>query len=146
MATRTLGDDAGLQLAMGERALLALNIGQLEAAASLLDEQEAICRRLDDPTSLAACIGNRAILHQQRGDPAAALTCLDTQIALCQQTNNGQGFLIATANRGEVLATLGRVDEASENLQRARQMAAGAGLAPMVAQLDQMLAALPSSN
>ncbi len=146
MAARTLGDDAGLQLAIGERALLALNLGQLDAAALLLDEQEAICRQINDLTSLAACIGNRAILFQHRGDPAAALTCLDAQLALCQQTGNGHGFLIATANRGEVLTSLGRVAEARENLQRARQMAAGAGQLPMVAQLDQMLAALPSSN
>lgn len=146
MAARTLADDAGLQLALGERALLAINVGQLGVAAPLLDEQEAICRRINDLTSLAACIGNRAILHQHRSDPASALACLDAQLALCEQTNNGQGFLIATANRGEVLATLGRTAEARENLQRARQMAAGAGLGPMVAQLDQMLAALPSPN
>ncbi len=57
-------------------------------------------------------------------------------------SGNGQGYLFATANRGEVLGAMGRVDEGLIALNEARVMAANWGLTPMVEQLDQMMAAL----
>jgi tetratricopeptide (TPR) repeat protein len=145
LAARAGGDSDRLQQALGEGAVAAIGLGRLDVAAGLLDEQQELCRASGNLAGLAACVGNRAILHQHRGDPTSALGCLDTQLSLCQQIGDGRGLLVATANRGEVLATLGRVAEAAESLQRARQLAAGAGHGPMVAQLDQMLAALPSN-
>ena len=53
-----------------------------------------------------------------------------------------QGYLFATANRGEVLGAMGRVDDGLIALNEARAMAANLGLMPMVEQLDQMMAAL----
>ena len=141
-ACRQLGDQAGLQRAVGERALLLIGRGALDDAAPLLDEQEQICRAMGDQVGLAACIGNRAILLRQRGDLAGSLSCIDEQLELARASGNGQGVLFATANRGEVLGALGRTAEAKAALQEARTMAAGWGLAPIVAQLDQMLAAL----
>jgi tetratricopeptide (TPR) repeat protein len=140
--SRAQGDDAGLQRALGEKALLVLGRGDLDAAAALLDEQEAICRRTGDQVGLAACVGNRAILLQQRGDLNGALACLDEQLAVSRASNNGQGVLFATANRGEILGLLGRKPEARAALEEARTMATQWGVTAMLAQLDQMLAAL----
>jgi tetratricopeptide (TPR) repeat protein len=108
----------------------------------MLDEQEAICRRIGHQVGLAACVGNRAILKRQQGDLPGALADVEEQLRLSQETGNGQGVLFATANRGELLGALGRVDEARRDLEWARQVAQQNGLAPMVAQLDQMIAAL----
>ena len=110
-ACRQLGDQAGLQRAVGERALLLIGRNALDDAAPLLDEQEQICRAIGDQVGLAACVGNRAILLRQRGDLAGSLACIDEQLALARASGNGQGVLFATANRGEVLGAMGRIPE-----------------------------------
>lgn len=145
-AARALGDDATLQQAVGDLALLVLGQGDLVRAAALLDEQEAICRRIGHQVGLAACVGNRAILKRQQGDLLGALADVEEQLRLSQASGNGQGVLFATANRGDLLGALGRLDEARRDLEWARQVAAQNGLAPMVQQLDQMIAALGSSQ
>jgi tetratricopeptide (TPR) repeat protein len=137
-----LGDEAGLQRAIGEQALAALGRGDLALAATLLDRQEAICRRIADHVGLAACIGNRAILLRQKGDLAGSLTCLDEQLELTKASGNSQGYLFATANRGEVLGAMGRVSEGLAALKEARGIAASLGLTPMAHQIDQLMAAL----
>jgi hypothetical protein len=141
-ACRAAGAEQALAQALGEAAVHALGAGQLDRAGSLLAEQEAICRRTGDLAGLASCVGNQAIRHRYSGDPAAALACLDEQLALVNRSGDAQGMLIATANRGEVLGLLGRIAEARASLLRARELAIAAGLTPMVAQLDQMIAGL----
>jgi tetratricopeptide (TPR) repeat protein len=139
---RVLGDEAGLQRALGERALILLRRGDLAAAGTLLDRQEEICRRIGDQVGLAACVGNRAILLRHTGNLAGSLACIDEQRELAKMSGNGQGYLFATANRGEVLGVMGRVDEGLDALKEARVMAAQWGLAPIVEQIDQMMGAL----
>lgn len=151
-AARALDDKAALQRALGEHALLLINRAQakpagvdgalLAEATNLLSEQESICRASGDWAGLTQALGNRAIVQRYTGDLPGALASLDEQLRLAQQTGNAQGVLIATANRGEVLGLLGRVPEALDALTWARQTAAQYGLAPMVQQLDQMIAAL----
>ncbi len=163
VAYRALGDDAALQRALGEQALLCINRAQpagaagdatnvdhalLTQAAALLDEQDVLCRRLGDQVGLAACVGNQAIVLRYQGDLAEALACVEEQLGLAQAGGNAQGVLFATANRGELLGLLGRVPEALDALHQARRTAAGYGpqLQAMVAQLDQMIADLQSRN
>ena len=156
-AYRASGDQAALQRALGERALMMITRAQpvgvagdvstvdqalLAQAAGLLDEQEAICRRIGDNVGLAACVGNRAIVLRYQGDLAGALRCVEEQAGLAQANGDGQSLLFATANRGELLGMLGRRDEGLAALQWARQTAAAHGLQPMVAQLDQMISQL----
>ncbi|MCW5952373.1 MAG: hypothetical protein KIT69_08960, partial [Propionibacteriaceae bacterium] len=148
-AARASGDQAGLQRALGDRALLLINRsnngtdqGLLAEAGALLAEQEAICRATGNPAGLAQAVGNRAIVQRYTGDLPGALASLDEQLRLAQQAGDAQGVLIATANRGEVLGLLGRVPEALEALSWARQTAAQYGLAAMVQQLDVMIANL----
>lgn len=156
-AARATGDDALLQRALGDGALLLIQRAQpqgvpgdvgdvdqalLQQASVMLDEQEQICRRTGDDVGLAACVGNRAIVQRYRGDLEGSLRCLDEQLQVASRSGNAQGALFATANRGEVLGLLGRRAEALDALQRARATAAQYGLAPMVQQLDAMIAAL----
>jgi tetratricopeptide (TPR) repeat protein len=141
---RAGGDQAGLQRAIGEQALMLINRGAFDEATELLDEQESVCRVLGDPVGLAQCVGNRAIVLRHRGELAGSLACLDEQLRLASGSGNAQGVLFATANRGEVLGLLGRTGEALQALQSARATAAEYGLAPMVQQLDQMIATLQS--
>ena len=151
-AARALGDQAALQRALGEHALLMINRAQANPAAvdqallaeagALLAEQESICRASGDWTGLAQAVGNRAIVQRHTSDLTGALASLDEQLRLAQQTGNAQGVLIATANRGEVLGLLGRVPEALDALTWARQTAAQYRLMPMVQQLDQLIANL----
>ncbi|MFT4028347.1 MAG: tetratricopeptide repeat protein, partial [Protaetiibacter sp.] len=101
---------------------------------------EAVCRAAGDWTGLTQCVGNRAIVQRHTGDLTGALASLDEQLRLAQQAGNAQSVLIATANRGEVLGLLGRVPEALQALDWARRTAAQYGLAPMVQQLDAMIA------
>jgi len=137
-----LGDEAGRQRAIGERALMVLARDDFTTAATLFDRQEAICRRIGDRVGLAACVGNRAILLRRTGNLGGSLACLDEQRELAKLSGNGQGYLFATANRGEVLGAMGRVDDGLIALNEARAMAANVGLTQMVEQLDQMMAAL----
>jgi tetratricopeptide (TPR) repeat protein len=150
---RQAGDEAAaldsevwVQAALGDQALQRITTGDLVGAEALLDEQEEICRRVGVPAlgGLQACVGNRAILRRQQGRYDEALALLDEQQAICAETGNAQGALMAVANRGDVLAQMpGRTADARAALQEARQTAAQYGMAPMVAQLDQMLTALP---
>lgn len=145
-ASARLGDGLGQQAALGDLALLLITTGRFDDAEATLAEQEAICRGLGDPglAGLQACVGNRAILRRQQGRFDEALACLDEQADICARTGNAQGALMALANRGDVLAQVpGRTAEARAALTEARQTAQQHGLTPMVAQLDQMLAALP---
>ncbi|WP_426571979.1 tetratricopeptide repeat protein [Aquihabitans sp. McL0605] len=141
-AARALGDDDALQQALGDHALVVLARGDLAGASALLDEQDEVCRRTGNQIGLAACVGNRAIVKQQQGDLSGALACVDEQLRLSQAVGNAQGVLFATANRGELLGQLGRTPEALAALQEARAMAARYAVAPMVQQLDQMIAAV----
>lgn len=161
-AGRAMGDDDGLQRALGERALLLINRAQpqgvpgdatnvdqaiLAQALPLLDEQEAICRRTGNAVGLAASVGNRAIVLRYRGDLAGALAAVDEQLRIAQASGDGQGALFATANRGELLGLLGRVPEALAALGAARAIAAPhPQLAAMVQQLDAMIQALQHRN
>jgi tetratricopeptide (TPR) repeat protein len=138
-ACRLVGDDAGLQRAIGERALLVIGRMDLDGAAPLLDEQEAICRRIGDHAGLAACVGNRAILLRHRGDLEGSLRCLDEQLTIAQASNNGQGVLFATANRGEILGVMGRHDEGIAALEQAKAMATQWGATAMIPQLDALI-------
>lgn len=151
-AARASGDRAALQRAIGEHALLLINRAQANPAAldgvllteagTMLAEQESICRETGDWAGLTQAVGNRAIVQRHTGDLPGALASLDEQLRLAQQTGNAQGVLIATANRGEILGLLGRVPEALDALNWARQTAARYGMAPMVQQLDQLIAGL----
>ncbi len=155
-SARATGDDASLQVATGEHALLLINRAQpsqpgapvdqplLDAAMVLLDEQDAVCRRTANDVGLASCVGNKAIVLRYRGDLAGSLACLDEQLVVATRSGNAQGALIATANRGEVLGLLGRIPEALAALNSARQTATQYGMTPMVQALDQMVAALQS--
>ena len=142
VVARGVGDDAALQRAIGERALLVIGRGDVSIATALLDEQEQLCRRIGDMAGLAACVGNRAILLRNTGDLAGALRCVDEQLDVARTTGNGQNLLFATANRGEILGAMGHVAEGLAALNEARTMAANNGLAPMVQELDRMMAAM----
>ena len=148
-ACRGLGDENGLQRALGERALLLLrggagaaNAADNQVAGELLTEQEAICRRTGNTVGLVAAVGNRAIALRGAGDLPGALACLEEQLQLARSIGDANGAVIATANRGDVLGAMGRRDEAVAALNEARQLAVQAGQTPMLAQLDQMIAAL----
>ena len=148
-AARASGDQAGLQRALGERALLLINRSNngrqqdaLAEAGGLLAEQEAICRATGNRAGLAQAVGNRAIVQRYAGDLPGAMASLDEQLRLAQEAGDAQGVLMATANRGEVLGLLGRIPEALEALGWARQTAARYGLAAMAQQLDAMIADL----
>lgn len=160
-ASRELGDDASLQRALGEQALLLINRSQpaggaadatnvdqrlLDEAMVLLIEQEVVCRRSANDAGLGACLGNRAIVLRFRNDLAGSLACIDEQLAISTRIGDAQGALFATANRGEVLGLLGRVSEGRTALVAARTTAATYGLSPMVQQLDAMIAALHGRN
>ncbi len=160
-AAEANGDDAALQRALGEWALMLINRAQpagvaptvnnvdqmvLAQADGLLDRQEMVCRRSSNDVGLGACVGNRAIVRRYQGDLDGSLTCLDEQLAIATRIGDGQGALFATANRGEVLGLLGRRDEALQALNQARSTAATHGLTPMVQQLDAMIAGLHSPN
>src|SRR5690606_24759253 len=108
---RAGGDQAALQRALGERALMLINRQAYDDAAALLDEQEQVCRQIGDPMGLAQCVGNRAIVRRYTDDLAGALAALDEQLAIASSSGNAQGVLFATANRGEVLGLLGRFPE-----------------------------------
>ncbi len=96
-AAEANGDDAALQRALGEWALMLINRAQpagvaptaqsvdqslLAEAAGLLDRQEIVCRRSSNDVGLGACVGNRAIVRRYQGDLDGSLACLDEQLAI----------------------------------------------------------------
>lgn len=77
-----------------------------------------------------------------RGTPISA-NCGPAPNRLVTESSTAiEGYLFATANRGEVLGAMGRVGEGLTALNEARGMAANRGFTPMVQQIEQMMAAL----
>ncbi len=142
MARRT-GNPHALQLAAGNRGLMAIQTGDLDGAEALLREQEQVCRTHNIPEGLSAAVGNLAIVARQRGDLAGSLALLEEQEMLCRTNNDGPGLVIAMANRGEVTAiTPGRREEGLRILAEAAQLADQLGWSPMAQQIRQLAAGL----
>ena len=56
---RRLNDPAGLQVSLGNQAVILQATGDLDGAMRLHKEEEAICRRLNDPAGLVPAWATR---------------------------------------------------------------------------------------
>jgi tetratricopeptide (TPR) repeat protein len=94
--------------------LLVEQVGDLEAAATLLDDARAIAERLGDPYDLAHERLVRASLHAARGDWHECETAARAAVSHAR-TAAAIGYeLLGAATRAEALARLGRSQEARE--------------------------------
>ncbi len=132
-----------MQLAAGNRGLLLIQTGDLDAAEAALRLQEETSRRSGIPEGLSAALGNLAIVRRQRGDLAGALALLVEQEELCRTNQDAQGLVLALANRGEVTTQLPeRRGEGLALVEQAAQLADQIGWGPMAAQIRQLAAQL----
>lgn len=63
---RDLSDFNGLQVVLGNRALILERVGDLDGALALHQEEERLCRGLANQDQLRACLINQSNLHRQR--------------------------------------------------------------------------------
>ena len=133
---RADGADSGdRQRVVGRLGLALLQSGRADEGETYLREQEAMCRASGDIGGLAAALQNLALVAHGRGDFADALALTEEQLPLSQQAGDGMGFLMGTANKGELLCRLGRTGEGLGALAQAEQWAQQNGLAPLAQQI-----------
>jgi tetratricopeptide (TPR) repeat protein len=145
LARADAADPSDRQRVIGRLGLALLQSGRPDDGEKYLREQESMCRASGDVAGLAAALQNLALVAHSRGDFASALALTDEQLPLSQQAGDGMGFLMGTANRGELLCRLGRTGEGLGALAQAEQWAQQNGLAPLAQQIAALAAGFRSS-
>ncbi|HKX55492.1 MAG TPA: tetratricopeptide repeat protein [Xanthomonadales bacterium] len=121
---RSRNDLAGQNSAVGNLGAIALSLGELETAETLLRESVEIGRKLGWQSSVATDLINIATIAAKRGDFAAAAADFDQAEALALEHELGELQPVITFNRGEmaiqqenVAAACGYWGEAQPQLQ-----------------------------
>jgi tetratricopeptide (TPR) repeat protein len=133
-----LGAEAELSQARSNRGFLLLTHGRLDEAEALLEERRRFCQSGEDSAGLANAFGGLALIAQSRG----GLTQLTRALALHKEAENltreasdADGLAKALALQAQILTQLERAAEAVPLAEEALEVAQGAGLAGMVAQV-----------
>jgi nephrocystin-3 len=100
---RELGNRNGLQISLGNQALILHDRGDLEGAMALHKEKERICRELGDLAGLGVGLSNQAELLLEAGRPAEALPRIEESVALARRLGSP-----ALAGRLELAETIRR--------------------------------------
>jgi len=83
--SRQIGDEEKLQTCIGNIAMVAANTGNPNHALELLDQKEAICRKIDSHRGLAYTFINKAAILQLLDRPTEALAFAEESNQLCEQ-------------------------------------------------------------
>ncbi|MEZ5100690.1 MAG: hypothetical protein R3C15_13000 [Thermoleophilia bacterium] len=109
---RERDDDRDLQTALGNRALVERDRGDLAEAARLVAEQEAVVGRIGDPSLRAAVLVNRAAIAADRGELDAADAALVEAEATARSLGDVEWLTAVLSSRVSILAARGRLAEA----------------------------------
>ncbi|MFH7595205.1 BTAD domain-containing putative transcriptional regulator [Streptomyces racemochromogenes] len=92
--------------------------GHAEKMKRLAGHAVSLARRSGEPEAEQRLLFQLAVAHYSEGKPAAALACLDEAGALFRGSGPDLAMMRLFGNRAELLAVLGRHDEARESLDR----------------------------
>jgi tetratricopeptide (TPR) repeat protein len=109
---REQGDQAGLEGALGNQAMILYSRGDLDDAMALLVEEQQICRELGNNEGLQRTLGNQALIVYARGDLDGALALLNETECLCRELGNNEGLQRTLGNQANILHDRGNLDDA----------------------------------
>jgi serine/threonine-protein kinase len=116
------GLDPGVHAwAVGARAAGNRWRGNLEEASAGYRRAAAISRNVEDSTATASFLGRAAHIRHLLGDDVGAMTDIDEALIMAGETSRAESQLTAALleTRGITAASLGRLDEADDDLARA---------------------------
>jgi len=109
---RQLGNLNGLQISLGNQALILMNWGKLDEAMALHKETESICRQLGNLDELSASLGNQANILYNWGRLEDAMALHKEEEFICRQLGNLDGLSISLGNQAVILKNWGKLEEA----------------------------------
>ena len=134
---RAARDDSRLQGCLGNQAPILKATSELDGAMRLLNEQEAICRRLNDPRRIATRPGQRGAILKDTGDLDGAMRLLKEVEAICRRLNDPNGLAISLINQAWLLAfQLSRPKDGLPLAKEAARIAAKHGLRALAQQIE----------
>jgi hypothetical protein len=119
---RELEDKAGLQVALGNQALILKDRGELDVAMALLKEQERLCRELGDKAGLAASLGSQAPILWDRGQLEAEMALLKEAEQLCRELGDKAALSRVLGIQAGVLWARGELDAAMSLLKEEERL------------------------
>ena len=117
-------------VAIGNKANILKNRGDLEGALILLEEKERICRESSNEEGLQATLGNRAGILRVREDLDGALCLLEEQEQICSRLGNRDCLSTIWGNRAALLIArkhLTDLDDAMALLKRQEEICRSEG-------------------
>jgi len=109
---RELGNQDGVQVSLGNQAIILQARGDMTGAMALLKEQERFCRELGNPAGLQVSLGNQAVILQARGDLDGAMALLKEAEQICRDIGERGALPAWLGNQANILRTRGDLDAA----------------------------------
>lgn len=100
---------------------------QMDEALNLLDEEEAICRRIVDSRLLASCLLQRAVVLESLGSVHEALQIYEEQENVFRSLDDSAGVSACLSNRAVIAIKIERPDLAMTLLQKCERIELKAG-------------------
>lgn len=107
-------DYQGLQAALTAMALLHKDLGELDNAIRLLEEQEFICRNMGYKEWLSRSLVVHAMILYDRGYMDGAMQLLREHESICRELNDKAGQRYSLSNQANILFVQGDLDGAME--------------------------------
>jgi len=124
---RRIADSSNLVESLGNHAATLIARGDLDAAMTLLQEQEQMCHASGDKEKLSSCLGTQSVILGTRGDLVGGLKLLQEQARLCRESGDNQGLQSALGNLAHVCAAQGDLNGAVSLLLEQERMCRGLG-------------------
>lgn len=120
---RAIGDTEGLQLNLGELALIYTKMGEFNDALRILQEKEKICRETENMIGLQNALGYRARIKAKKGNLYEAKSLLVERDRICSELGLRKQLLETISVRLQLALQEKRYEEVSLQYQRFEEIA-----------------------
>lgn len=134
---REVGEERELVEILGYQGLLLVMEKDFDRALARIEESERICHRTGDTLGLARAAGVRGLVFEAQGELAGALELQTRSESLCREAQDVDGLCRALTLQAQILAQLGRDQEASSRIAEAADLARRHGLTAIAEQMIQ---------
>ncbi|TML73005.1 MAG: tetratricopeptide repeat protein [Actinobacteria bacterium] len=130
---RGVGDDDGVNRAVGSLGNVAVGEGDLDRAVALYDEAATGARALGKTMRLATILSNLGAIANRRGDVDTAIAYFSESIELARVTGDDDGLAVSVHNLARSYLILGRLDDARAGLAESFGIARRLGYREVIA-------------
>lgn len=105
-------DLEGLQISLGNQAIILYLWGRFDEALKLNKEKEKICREIKDIEGIQASQNNQVLIYKSLGNLDEAMKIYKVSEQICQQKKDLLGLSVALGNQAVILKTWGKLEQA----------------------------------